>query len=134
MFIERSKANVMSKIESGEYLPLSVWENRGWPAALIEEKCQEWVDHPELQIRCYKVTALSTTHTNREHSSGPADQCHQQLPPTQSEERAACLDGRGSTRAQGQSALSYFGHLGLEARAEPHLGRLLAAEDQGVDR
>ena len=55
----KTKANIAEKVKSGEYQPSSVWETRGWDKTLIETKCTDWIIHPELDIKMYKVVTLA---------------------------------------------------------------------------
>ena len=66
LFIERTKSQVLEKIESGEHLPLSVWSTRGWPGDLIEQKCEDFVVHPVLGIKLYKVVTLTVANKKAE--------------------------------------------------------------------
>ena len=59
MFKERTTLSVDSKIQSGKYLPSSVWESKGWDKNLIEEKVEDFVLHPILGCKCYNVETLA---------------------------------------------------------------------------
>ena len=58
-FMERSKTSIQQKMESGEYLPLSVWGAKGWPVGTMEEQCCDYIMHPQLQIPLYRVVTLT---------------------------------------------------------------------------
>ena len=68
-FIERKKENIQAKIESGDYAPHSVWKTRGWPTDIIEAKCDDWVMHPQLDIKCYKVVSLTIRAEEKESTN-----------------------------------------------------------------
>ena len=59
MFLETYNLNIFRKIESGEYLPLTAWGAKGWPMDIIEERCDDWLVHPQLEIKLYRVTTLT---------------------------------------------------------------------------
>ena len=59
--MERSQTSLKRKMESGEYLPLSVWGAKGWPVETIEEKCSDYIMHPQLNIKLYRVVTLTVS-------------------------------------------------------------------------
>ena len=52
--IARSRTETEEAVQGGEYLPLSVYKQRGFPTELIEERCKDVRDH-EMLGPCYRL-------------------------------------------------------------------------------
>ena len=64
-YYEQEKVIIEEKRASGDYLPLGVYEKRGWDGAAIVANCKDWCDDPAWG-RCYKVTVIGSTSLERD--------------------------------------------------------------------